>query len=262
MHRAHELIASLKPDCAEYKDAMVAIKFDLGDISAIDDMAVLSRNEIFRLPAPVCLFQVTQEHDVHMFLAKEVTQDGSFEVVRFGKLSSEGCWSESAIKMFMTEAGMLACTDRHTGEQVDIETLKYDVGGDHCPSEQAYSYEASRRLALSLEVFLCSNVIQVENTPAKMTNRRRIEKGKIPFFTYRTLHITGENESGGEATGTHASPRLHFRRGHIRRISDDRRVWVRSCLVGDKTKGFAGKDYKVRLPSNTELRRPAARGDE
>ena len=250
MHKAHELIASLKPDCAEYRDAMMAIMFDLGDIDSVDEMAMLSRNEIFRLPAPTCLFQVTQERDVHMFLAKEIAEDGSFDVVRFGKLSSEGWWSESMLKMTMTEGGMFACTDRGTGSQIDVESLKYDVSGDCCPSEQAYSYEAIRRLALSLEVFLCSNVIQLENNPAKMTNRRRIEKGKIPFFTYRTLHITGDGGTGGEETGTHASPRLHFRRGHIRRISEDRRVWVRSCLVGDKTQGFAGKDYKVRMPAN------------
>lgn len=255
MHRAHELIATLKPDSAEYKDAMMAVKFDLGDIAEVDDMACLSRNEFFKLPAPLCLFQVTQEMDTHMFLAKETVAGGAFDVVRFGILAGHGRWEESALKVVMLDDGHYYCTDRHTGERLDPAALKYDVSGETCPSEESYSFEAIRRICLALEVFLCSNVIQVEQHPGKMTNRRRIEKGKIPFFTYRTLHVTGDAAPRGddEVQGTHASPRLHFRRGHIRKLADGRRTWVRSCLVGDKTKGFSGHDYKVRMRPNAGI---------
>lgn len=255
MHRAHELIAVLKPDCAEYKDAMMAVKFDLGDIDGVDDMAGLSRHEFFKLPSPLCLFQVTHGMDAHMFLAKEAAEGGAFDVVRFGMRAGYGRWEESALKVTIFDDGHYYCTDRHTGERIDPATLKYDVTGETCPSEEAYSFEAIRRIGLSLEVFLCSNVIQVEQHPGKMTNRRRIEKGKIPFFTYRTLHVTGDAAPRGddEAQGTHASPRLHFRRGHIRKMADGRRIWVRSCLVGDKSRGFSGHDYKVRMRPNAAL---------
>ena len=45
--------------------------------------------------------------------------------------------------------------------------------------------------------------------------------------------------------GTHASPRVHLRRGHIRKIADGRTVWVQACVVGSKH-GMVLKDYKLR----------------
>ena len=71
MHRAHELIANLIPGREAYLDANAAIKFDLGEVDAVDAAFNISRREIFKLPAPICLFQVTQGFDLHMFLSKE-----------------------------------------------------------------------------------------------------------------------------------------------------------------------------------------------
>jgi hypothetical protein len=45
--------------------------------------------------------------------------------------------------------------------------------------------------------------------------------------------------------GTHATPRWHIRRGHWRTIADGRRVFVRECEVGDKSRGGVVKDYEV-----------------
>jgi hypothetical protein len=45
--------------------------------------------------------------------------------------------------------------------------------------------------------------------------------------------------------GTHATPRWHIRRGHWRRLADGRRVFVRECEVGDKSRGGVVKDYEV-----------------
>ena len=46
--------------------------------------------------------------------------------------------------------------------------------------------------------------------------------------------------------GTHASPRLHDRRGHSRRLPDGRIVWVRPCKVGDASRGVVFHDYQVK----------------
>jgi Protein of unknown function (DUF2786) len=43
--------------------------------------------------------------------------------------------------------------------------------------------------------------------------------------------------------GTHASPRLHWRRGHIRRLPSGECTQVRPCLVGHKSLGQIEKDY-------------------
>lgn len=44
-------------------------------------------------------------------------------------------------------------------------------------------------------------------------------------------------------TGTHASPRLHWRRGHIRRLAPERTTWVRPTLVGYEDRGTIIHDY-------------------
>ena len=75
--------------------------------------------------------------------------------------------------------------------------------------------------------------------------KKREAKGKVPFFTYKVLTLKPSKRSSGEGLGgTHASPRVHLRRGHIRRLPD-KRIWVNGCVVGDKSKGMVVKDYAV-----------------
>lgn len=93
----------------------------------------------------------------------------------------------------------------------------------------------------------CSNSsIADDRPPSRELNAKRKRKGKTPFFTYKVLTIsTGASSGKGESMGgSHSSPRVHLRRGHIRRLTD-RTVWVNSCVVGDKSKGMVVKDYQV-----------------
>jgi hypothetical protein len=94
-----------------------------------------------------------------------------------------------------------------------------------------------------MKALRCTNVeIQKEEFP-KAVNKRRAKVGKPLGIDKHTLVIKNE---GPHATigfgGTHASPRLHFRRGHIRRLKAHS-VWVRQCLVGRE--GFVDKDYRI-----------------
>jgi hypothetical protein len=99
----------------------------------------------------------------------------------------------------------------------------------------------------AIAVLNCSNVKIIESKEKKLINKKRKAKGKLPLFTYKTLHIdTSEQEKQeGEKKGTHASPRVHLRRGHIRKLANEKTVWVQPCVVGDKTKGIVHKDYSV-----------------
>lgn len=100
-------------------------------------------------------------------------------------------------------------------------------------------------LAEFLAAIACSNVETQDNEPPPALNRKRVARGRTPFFTYKTLVLRTNKESGhGAATGGHSSPRIHLRRGHIRRLPD-KRVWVNACVVGDKSLGMAAKDYAV-----------------
>lgn len=77
-------------------------------------------------------------------------------------------------------------------------------------------------------------------------NRKRKTKGKPPVsFDWHTVEVgpkTVKNEPQG---GTHASPRLHDRRGHWRTCRSGKQVWVKACKVGDAAKGVVFKDYRL-----------------
>lgn len=78
------------------------------------------------------------------------------------------------------------------------------------------------------------------------TNQRKIAAGKQPSYDWRTVVIDGKVIKCEHKGGTHASPRLHDRRGHSRRLPDGRIVWVRPCKVGDASRGVVFHDYQVK----------------
>jgi hypothetical protein len=59
------------------------------------------------------------------------------------------------------------------------------------------------------------------------------------IYTEISIDPSARAEAAG---GTHASPRLHWRRGHIRRLGN-RTTWIRATLVGDAGRGIVVHDY-------------------
>lgn len=77
-------------------------------------------------------------------------------------------------------------------------------------------------------------------------NRKRAAKGKGPaLFDWHTVEVAPVTQKMPHQGGTHASPRLHDRRGHWRTMRSGKRVWVRDCKVGDASRGVVFKDYLV-----------------
>jgi hypothetical protein len=90
--------------------------------------------------------------------------------------------------------------------------------------------------------------IQTEPAPAKL-NRRRAKKNKPPLYEHHVLKIGGYS-SNGRVLGvgaSHASPRAHWRRGHIRTIRrgtpQQKRIAIPACLINGP--GFVSKDYEI-----------------
>lgn len=81
----------------------------------------------------------------------------------------------------------------------------------------------------------------------KFMNAARKRKGKPPIFSFRTLVVdpSAVRIPGGALGADRTAPRLHWRRGHVRRLSGGRVTMVRPCLVGDGHKGFVAKDYEI-----------------
>lgn len=81
------------------------------------------------------------------------------------------------------------------------------------------------------------------------TNRRKMQQGKAPTFDWTTVYIEPAKPRSDSKGGTHASPRLHDRRGHLRRLPSGKNVWIKSCKVGDASKGAIFHDYKIEAAS-------------
>lgn len=100
-----------------------------------------------------------------------------------------------------------------------------------------------------IDVLNCSNVVTVDNHPPEALNRKRLKNGKHPIYTYKTLHIVKPQNATNKSVALCApcarlGPRLHLRRGHIRRLIG-KQVWVSSCMVGEKSRGVVHKNYSV-----------------
>lgn len=240
MHHAHELLEAIKPDSPDYGKVLKAVKFDLGDCAAFEAMADLSTKSFWRAPFPVCLFQTNEGPNLHMYLT---TQSDELLTIRcFYKNEGTGFkWDQVNFDFEISPDAEHARFMNHTGTK-DITDWVFETPG---AANFGNNYVD---LAKSLEVFSCCNVSQVEHSGPTFINRKRLQKNKPPIFAFRTLHITGEPaERGEQGAGDRATPRLHLRRGHIRRLADGRKVWVRSAVVGSKASGFIAKEYAVAM---------------
>lgn len=136
-----------------------------------------------------------------------------------------------------------------TGEPVlgwrDVDgALQAEISGGAQPNDQQLV-----RWYVAASVFnllQCVNVRTVDNPAPVKLNAKRKARGKLPLYSFKTLHLAVPNlrSEGLVLGGTHASPRLHLRRGHVRHLGEGRRVWVQACVVGSGP-GVVEKDYRL-----------------
>jgi hypothetical protein len=90
------------------------------------------------------------------------------------------------------------------------------------------------------------------SAPRPVVNAKRAKRGEAPIVSHWALRINlaeARRQTKGVALHHHESPLLHWRRGHWRTLHRgsefEGRTWVRKCLVGDASKGFAAKHYRL-----------------
>lgn len=131
-----------------------------------------------------------------------------------------------------------------------------DGGSFHRPTQPQFDQDVSDsypdvRLVISLCVLLgLHNVRQrVEAVPKALQKKRR-DSSKPPLYSYRVLVVDGDCWDRSLTNGESGSGgfRSHMRRGHIRRLDESRRVWVRATLVHGSRAGFVDKEYAPNSP--------------
>jgi hypothetical protein len=136
-----------------------------------------------------------------------------------------------------------------------VPTMLYTTEGDmvmYGPTEEADQVpEEEARLVLGIiakwyQSMLSGGQAYQPFVRQSFTNRRKIAEGKLPTYDWRTVRIEPVKPRSEHQGGTHASPRQHDRRGHLRRLKSGKTCWVKACKVGDPTKGAVFHDYEVR----------------
>lgn len=224
--------------------------FDIGQYSSI--IEVMDRNDAYRttpeekLPFECTAISVHFSHpkigeDRNFCLfCRQIDDEGSFEMVSFLELSENQLTRPITVRKAIFNGEMKWSIDDYKilykiEEQNDLEKnfIRSLVG---C-------------VLVTLKILRCKNVyVHKEPFPEKL-NKSRIKKGKIQGFTRHVLHVSGEQReiNSTPGGGSHASPRLHFRRGHVRRLQSGEFTWVREHMVG-KLHGFVDKDYEIKSP--------------
>lgn len=129
------------------------------------------------------------------------------------------------------DEGLLASASRGTGKSDDGAVY---ISLDHI------------LLTASVGILASDGIITVERKEPKFINKQRIKKGRHPLFGFKNVMIdlSAIKMPGVKGDGqSHASPRLHWRRGHIRRLTSGNLVTVRPCLVGKIDNGVIEHNY-------------------
>lgn len=114
------------------------------------------------------------------------------------------------------------------------------------------SHDESMALVQACSVINCANISTADVEAPAALNKKRQASGKQPFFSYKVLQLAEDRKAPGRAGagagGQHASPRMHLRRGHLRRL-EHKTVWVRPAMINaDSTRGAVFKDYGLTPP--------------
>lgn len=199
--------------------------FDIGEMS--NDVTTIDGGDpvASRLAFPQCAFAYTEGGDPGVLL---MTRQGEGSVRVTGLASHRGQWFELKPITIIYDA---AAGYSGEGENITSEQLRVTlVNVAYCARK--LDQDAS---ALAIDAQRCN------------INTARAKKGKGPLkFTWHTVTIGPRIDPQGSKGGTHASPRLHDRRGHWRTTASGKRVWVRDCKVGDPSRGLVFKDYKIK----------------
>lgn len=98
----------------------------------------------------------------------------------------------------------------------------------------------------------CSNVDIADAPVSRFKREQDARKNKGRFLVYKVLDLPNKTAGGDDvAVGSHANPRFHFRRGHIRRLPTGKNCWVRMHSVGTMVNGIVAKDYRIASQSTS-----------
>jgi hypothetical protein len=195
-----------------------------------------------RLPYPEITIEFCDQKDKLFIFAYEIEVNGKFEIRAMGACDLGDGWE--FIPFIAASSGEVKENGRFFASIRDAKGWRNDAEYE----EIAASSFILRSVYELCEALSCTNVSHepIEKiNPA--VNARRVRDGKLPLYeTHRLVINAGKQSSiSGVSGSSHASPRQHLRRGHIRRLPSGN-IWVNSCVVGSAELGVVKKEYAIR----------------
>lgn len=214
-------------------EAKSAVCFDMGGCDDVPQLALIP--DLMLMPYPVTWLEGATADGLLGILACEY-DDGPLSVAIFNKKPGVP-WYWIGVFDIVHEGHVdLRCQARARFS----EDESWNAGA------LEYASRAAGLLCRFIMALNCVNTKRVEHPAPKFMNQKRSAKGKQPLFSFWTLHLPGPAANDGPPIGgTHASPRLHLRRGHIRQYAPGKYTWVEACVVGNKHAGMVAKDYAL-----------------
>lgn len=214
-------------DSTIYKIANQSICFDIGELFASSEKIKPIR-ELIKLPFNSCFFQ--------MYISGEIRKE------TIGVIVAQAANETIDFFVFIRPNGFWLAEAAGT---IDISNNDFSISYSGPDIYSLIIYEVTKYIS----AMNCSNIIKVEHKPDERIQKKRAKKGKPPLFSYWTLELSlpSERTEGPHHGGTHASPRLHLRRGHARQYAPGKYTWVQPCTVGNKKLGMVHKDYAVTI---------------
>jgi len=161
-------------------------------------------------------------------------------------------WTPPPAAMFFPRGGNVALQDEAKMCILPLGDASYDHYPEHERKNRVARDLADEALAVThllMALALDHGRHEVLPAPTKL-NKKRVKRDRPPLYEYKVLDIVADVMAPVQASkphqgGSHASPRMHKRRGHIRRLTSGKNTWVRNTIVGKPRRGEVIKDYAV-----------------
>jgi hypothetical protein len=193
--------------------------FDEYPPDGIEEFGVqLLREDMFRLPFDTCYFQWPYNGGTFTLFAR-MNDVGKLELFSVGKPSQDQDWGAG----FPFQISMSGIGSRLRN------------GGGLLPWTGAPNVHAESVETCINELIACVSLLAAKGLekelvePKPAVNKRRAASGRRELPSYTIIRLAKRRGDGNG--GTHASPRPHMRRGHVRQLDDERKTVVRPHFV-------------------------------
>jgi hypothetical protein len=254
----------------DYKEENQEACFDFGDVRKFGEDLLqnltfysdeLFQNEMFRLPYNPVYYSWSRDHEKYgVFVIQDEDKPNEIQVLYI--LAEKN-------PFFIGGVGTVIYKYEARTDNLKHRTGYVNIDGSMAYTDPRVQFvdEESIEILYKLEALwpvVFTALMQSTHTKTRRVefsdrlNRKREKRGLHPIMPYHTVYfeVGGKNyntdgtEVGG---GAHASPRMHWRRGHVRKLESGKMTHVRPCLVNAMGSDVSvpKPKYELRVRENT-----------